>query len=208
MFPSTMAPKWPILVSQCEMDHQKPTILLIFGTLSLGGCRGHPMRPKLNSKDKGKMSKPYEYPDNVKSNLTCIFLSVRAKLKTPFCPQTPCTYAFTCSNLRNCPLNGGWCFKLRYYICFDWRKHFWSCAIFGLLWIHLLWFHLSRMILRNKAVPNVSKNYLTWAQLRYTNSPSKVSELRTHLKSKKGRNRLSCFLRSNLIYFVIEGRVR
>ena len=40
------------------MDHQKSTILLIFGIFSLGGCRGHNMRPKLNSKDKGQMSKP------------------------------------------------------------------------------------------------------------------------------------------------------
>ena len=63
------------------MDHQKPTDLLIFGTLSLGGCGGHPKRPKLNLKDKSQMSAPNEYTDNFKSNLTCIFLSVRAKLK-------------------------------------------------------------------------------------------------------------------------------
>jgi hypothetical protein len=62
------------------MDHQKTTILLIFGTLSLGGCGGHPMRPKLNSKDKGQMSKLNEYTDNFKSNLTCIFLSVMAHM--------------------------------------------------------------------------------------------------------------------------------
>ena len=41
MFPSTPAPKWPILVSQCGMDHQKSTILLISGTLSIWGCGGH-----------------------------------------------------------------------------------------------------------------------------------------------------------------------
>ena len=89
MFPSTMAPKWSILVSQCEMDQQKPTILLNFGTLSLGGCWGHPMRPKLNLNDKGQISRPDEYTDNFKSNLTCIFLSVRAKLKkNPLCART------------------------------------------------------------------------------------------------------------------------
>ena len=76
-----MAPKRPILVSLCEMDHQKPNILSIFGTLSLGG---HHMRPKLNLKDKGQMSKPNEYTDNFKLNLTCIFLSVRATLKKHF----------------------------------------------------------------------------------------------------------------------------
>ena len=51
------------------MDHQKPTILLIFGTLSLEGCEGHPMRPKLNLKDKVQMSKPNEYTDNFKSKV-------------------------------------------------------------------------------------------------------------------------------------------
>ena len=64
-----MTPKRPILVSKCEMDHQKPTILLNFGTLSLGGCWGHPMRQKLNLKDKCQISKPNEYTDNFKFNL-------------------------------------------------------------------------------------------------------------------------------------------
>ena len=41
MFPSTMAPKRPIFASQCEMDHQKSTILWIFDTLSVWGCGGH-----------------------------------------------------------------------------------------------------------------------------------------------------------------------
>ena len=95
MFPSIMAPKIPILVSQCEMDHQKPTILLIFSTLSLGGCGGHSMRPELNLKDKSQMSKPNEYTDNFKSNLICIFPSVRAKLKKPLCPRTLCSYQLT-----------------------------------------------------------------------------------------------------------------
>ena len=72
------------------MDHKKPTILLIFSTLSLGGCGGHPMRPELNLKDKSQMSTPNEYTDNFKSNLICIFLSVRAKLKKPLCPRTQC----------------------------------------------------------------------------------------------------------------------
>ena len=72
------------------MDHKKPTVLLSFGTLSLGGCGGHPMRPKLNLKDKSQMSTPDEYTDNFKSNSTCTFLSVRTKLKKPLCPRTLC----------------------------------------------------------------------------------------------------------------------
>ena len=90
MFSSTMAPKLPILVSQCGMDHQKPIILLIFGTLSLGDCGGHTGRTKLNLKDKSQMSTPDEYPDNFKLNSTCIILSVRTKLKKPLCPRTQC----------------------------------------------------------------------------------------------------------------------
>merc|ERR1712051_912403 len=38
------------------------------------------------------MSTPNEYTDNLKSNLTCIFLSVRTKFKKPLCPRTRCTY--------------------------------------------------------------------------------------------------------------------
>ena len=38
--PSILVTKWPILVSQCGLDHQKSSILLIFGTLSVGGCGG------------------------------------------------------------------------------------------------------------------------------------------------------------------------
>ena len=90
MFPSTMAPKRPILVSQCEMDHQKPSILLIFSILSLRGCGGHPMRQKWNLKNKSQISTPNENADNFKSNLICIFLSVRAKLKKTLCPRTQC----------------------------------------------------------------------------------------------------------------------
>jgi hypothetical protein len=44
------------------MDHYKSTILLIFGTLSVGG---HPMRPKLILEDKGHMSTSPECTDTV-----------------------------------------------------------------------------------------------------------------------------------------------
>ena len=69
------------------MDHQKSTILLILGPFSLEGCGGQLMRPKLNLKCKGQMSKPNEYTDNFKSKLTCIFLSVRIKLKKNTLPS-------------------------------------------------------------------------------------------------------------------------
>ena len=52
------------------MDHQKPTVLLIFGTFSLGGCGGHSMRPKLNLKNKGQMSIAKEHKDTF--YVTCL----------------------------------------------------------------------------------------------------------------------------------------
>ena len=48
MIPSTQAPKWPILVSLWGMDHQKSTILLISGTVSVGGCGGQECYNKPN----------------------------------------------------------------------------------------------------------------------------------------------------------------
>ena len=48
MLPSTLAPQWPILVSLCGINHQKSTILFIFGTLSVGGCGGHGCYFQLN----------------------------------------------------------------------------------------------------------------------------------------------------------------
>ena len=45
---------------------------------------------EIKIKFKGQMSKPNEYTDNFRSNLTCIFLSVRAKLKKQLCPRTLC----------------------------------------------------------------------------------------------------------------------
>jgi hypothetical protein len=38
-----LAPKWPILVLFCEMDHQKSNFSLIYGTLFVRGCWGQLM---------------------------------------------------------------------------------------------------------------------------------------------------------------------
>ena len=40
--------------------------------------------------DKNQISKPQEYTDIFKQNLTCIFLSVRGILKETFQCETPC----------------------------------------------------------------------------------------------------------------------
>ena len=58
------------------------------------------MRPELNLNNKSQMSKPNEYTDNFKSNLICIFPSVRAKLKNPLCPRTLCSNSYAlCTRL-------------------------------------------------------------------------------------------------------------
>ena len=43
MVGSFLAPKWPILVPFCGMDHQKSNFSLISDTLSVRGCWGQPM---------------------------------------------------------------------------------------------------------------------------------------------------------------------
>ena len=98
MFPPTMAPKWPILVSQCGMDHQKPTILLIFGTLCLGVCGGQSKLLFWKLVLTIKMSISQDFKTTFKYNLTCIFLSLRAKLKNTLQCETPCTYILMKSN--------------------------------------------------------------------------------------------------------------
>ena len=39
-----------------------------------------------------KISTSQDFKSTFNYNLTCIFLSLRAKLKTPLCPRTPCRY--------------------------------------------------------------------------------------------------------------------
>ena len=43
MISSTLAPKRPLLVPYCGLDHQKSKSLLIFGNLSFRSCWGQPM---------------------------------------------------------------------------------------------------------------------------------------------------------------------
>ena len=58
-----LAPKWPILVLFCEMDHQKSNFSLIFGTLSVGGCWGQPMLLFWKLVVKTQMPHTQEYTD-------------------------------------------------------------------------------------------------------------------------------------------------
>ena len=54
------------------------------------------------------MSKPNEYTDNFKSNFTCIFLSVRAKLKKNNLPSDTVYYTSGMSGHIECLIFGFW----------------------------------------------------------------------------------------------------
>jgi hypothetical protein len=45
------------------MDHQKSNSLLIYGTLSNGGCKGQPMMLFQKQVDETQMPKPQKYTD-------------------------------------------------------------------------------------------------------------------------------------------------
>ena len=87
------------------------------------------MRPKLNLKDKSQMSTPNEYTDNLKSNLICIFLSVRTKSKKPLCPRTQCSKNQFLKNLCRGNQHRGFQFLL---ILDLWGVSFHAAVVFGL----------------------------------------------------------------------------
>ena len=62
-------------------------------TFSVGGCWGQPKLHFWKLVLIIKMSTSQHFKTTFKYNLTCIFLSLRAKLKKPLCPRTPCTYS-------------------------------------------------------------------------------------------------------------------
>ena len=88
---SSMAPKWPIMVIFCGMDHQKSKCLLIYGIFSVGGCWGQSMLFFFwKLVDKTQISKPQDHTDTFKQNLTSIFLSARPKLLLTVQYEIPC----------------------------------------------------------------------------------------------------------------------
>ena len=63
--------------------------ILNSSSFSLRGCWGQPMLLFWKLVDETQISKPQEYTDTFKQNLTCIFLSVRAILIEKFQFETP-----------------------------------------------------------------------------------------------------------------------
>ena len=63
-----------------------------FCTFSVGGCGSKPKLYFWKLVLLIKMSTCQHFKTTFKYNLTCIFLSLRAKLKRTLCPRTPCTW--------------------------------------------------------------------------------------------------------------------
>ena len=78
MVGSFLAPKWPITVPFCGMDHQKSNFSLISDTLSVGGCWGQPMLFFSKPADETQMSTPPEAARHYKIKEIWVLLSLRA----------------------------------------------------------------------------------------------------------------------------------
>ena len=91
MIGSFLAPKWPIMVLFCGMDHQKSNFSLISDTLSVRGCWGQPMLLFWKLVDETQMVKPLEPTIHHNSKKYLILLPLRAIYFRSFHYETPCT---------------------------------------------------------------------------------------------------------------------
>ena len=87
---SSLAPKWPISVPLCWMDHQKSYFSLISDTLSVGGCWSHSMSFFWKLVDETQISKPPEAPRHHDSLKLLILVPLRADLLYILHYETPC----------------------------------------------------------------------------------------------------------------------
>ena len=91
MVGSFLAPKWPIMVPFCGMDHQKSNFLLISDTHSAGGCWGQLMLLFWKLDNETQMGNPRDHAVRDILPKFSIFLPLRAILKNPYHYETPCT---------------------------------------------------------------------------------------------------------------------
>ena len=78
MVGSLPAPKWPIPISFCGMDYQKPNFSLVSDTLSVGGCWGQPMLFFWKLADETQMVKPPEPTSHHNARKYLTLLPLRA----------------------------------------------------------------------------------------------------------------------------------
>ena len=88
---SLLAPKWPIVVNFCGMDHQKSNFSLVSDTLSIGGCWGQPTLFFWNLADETQMVKPPEPTSHHDSRKYLILIPLRAIYFRSLYYETPCT---------------------------------------------------------------------------------------------------------------------
>ena len=87
---SSIAPKWPIPVPFCEMDHQKFNFSLISDTLSVRGWWGQPALLFWKLFDETQMPHIQDIRTTLKQILACVFPSVRLNSKRTFQYEIPC----------------------------------------------------------------------------------------------------------------------
>ena len=85
-----LAPRWPIMVPFCGMDHQKSIVLLISDTISVGGCWGQPMQLFWKLVDETQMGTPCNHAARDISSKFSIFLLPRAIYFRSYHYETPC----------------------------------------------------------------------------------------------------------------------
>ena len=86
----SLAPKWPLPVPFCWIDHQQSNFSLISDTLPVGGCWGQPMSFLWKLDAKTQKSKPPEATRHYKSIKLWILLPLRADLLCILQYETPC----------------------------------------------------------------------------------------------------------------------
>ena len=99
MVGSFLAPKWPLQVPFCGIDHQKPNFSLISDSSSVGGCCGRPMLLFWKLVDETQMVKPPELTiyHNSKKYLVLLPLSEpftldRSIMRHPVSPFCVCFF--------------------------------------------------------------------------------------------------------------------
>ena len=100
MVGSFLAPKWPIMVPFCGMDHQKSNFSLISDTLSVGGCWGQPMLLFWKLVDETQMVKPPEPTSHHNSRKYLILLPLRAIYFRSLHYETPCSSNYDNDNTQ------------------------------------------------------------------------------------------------------------
>ena len=97
---SSLAPKWPIMVPFCGIDHQKSNFSLIFGIFSVGGCWGQAMLLFWKLVDETQMAAPREYTDAFIITKKLFLGGLRGLQSNSIWYETPCIWDLNFFNLE------------------------------------------------------------------------------------------------------------